>query len=161
MTPDSANPESTAAEPVKQAEPPARAVVVVPPPPPFTPKVAAKEKPVEEPTKPTTEAEPAPVTESLPIIEPLAEPVTVAEPAPASEPGSGPALKLAASKSRGMTPSELAPHVAAMLEAHGPDLSQVRIKRDLHVSTDKAREALALAKGEQADEPLAEVRNLR
>jgi hypothetical protein len=56
-----------------------------------------------------------------------------------------PALKLAASKSRSMTPSELEPHVAAMLEAYG-DVSQVRVKRDLHVSTDKARNALRLAK---------------
>jgi hypothetical protein len=69
------------------------------------------------------------------------EPRSGVRPAPAS----GPALKLAASKSRSMTPGELEPHVAAMLEAYG-DVSQVQVKRDLHVSTDKARDALRLAK---------------
>lgn len=68
-----------------------------------------------------------------------------ARPEARPEARSGPALKLAASKSRGMSASELEPHVAAMLEAYG-DVSQVQVKRDLHVSTDKAREALRMAK---------------
>jgi hypothetical protein len=61
------------------------------------------------------------------------------------EPASVPALKLAASKSRSMSPGELEPHVSAMLQAYG-SVSQARVKRDLHVSTDKAAEALRLAK---------------
>jgi hypothetical protein len=62
-----------------------------------------------------------------------------------AEPRSGPALKLAASKSRNMTAGELEPHVSAMLEAYG-QVSQARVKRDLHVSTEKAAEALRLAR---------------
>jgi hypothetical protein len=67
---------------------------------------------------------------------------------------SGPALRLAASKSRNMTPSELEPHVSAMLQAYGT-VSQARIKRDLHVSTDKAAEALRLAKQKRTVVPLS------
>lgn len=57
----------------------------------------------------------------------------------------GPALKLPASRSRNMTPGDLEPHVSAMLEAYG-QVSQARVKRDLHVSTEKAAEALKLAR---------------
>jgi Protein of unknown function (DUF2637) len=72
-------------------------------------------------------------------------PVLKPRPAARRESGSGPALKLAASKSRSMTPGELEPHVAAMLGEYGT-VSQARVKRDLHVSTEKAAEALRLAK---------------
>jgi hypothetical protein len=68
-----------------------------------------------------------------------------ARPEPRPEHAPTPALKLAASKTASMTASELEPHVSAMLETYG-DVSQARVKRDLHVGTDKARDALRLAK---------------
>jgi hypothetical protein len=76
---------------------------------------------------------------------PGASPQARPEPRPGAR--AAPVLRLAASKSRSMSGSELEPYVAAMLEAHGDAaVTQVRVKRDLHVSTDKAREALRLAK---------------
>ena len=78
---------------------------------------------------------PADVPETMPQTRPQARP----------EARSGPALKLAAARSRSMGPGELEPHVTAMLEEYG-DVSQARVKRDLHVSTEKAAEALRLAK---------------
>lgn len=79
---------------------------------------------------------------------PPGEPESAPEARPGARPEtrSGPALKLAASKSRGMSSAELEPHVTAMLEAYGT-VSEARVKKDLHVGTEKAREALRLAKG--------------
>jgi hypothetical protein len=82
---------------------------------------------------------------------PVSVPESTPEPSPRARPQarlaarSGPALKLAAARSRNMTPGELEPHVSAMLEEYGT-VSQARVKRDLHVSTEKAAEALRLAK---------------
>jgi hypothetical protein len=71
------------------------------------------------------------------------------------EPASGPALKLAPAKSRSMSPDDLEPHVLAMLEAYGT-VSQARVKRDLHVSTNKAAEALRLAKQNRTVIPIGQ-----
>jgi hypothetical protein len=65
------------------------------------------------------------------------------------------ALKLARGKSARMTASELAPHVSAMLRAYGDAAtSQARIKTDLHVGSDKAREALRIAKRDRTVVPI-------
>jgi Protein of unknown function (DUF2637) len=94
----------------------------------------------------TRKALPAPSMAPVPSTAP-----SVAESAPETAPKarpqarSGPALKLAPGKSRSMTAGELVPHVSAMLEEYGT-VSQARVKRDLHVSTEKAAEALRLAK---------------
>jgi hypothetical protein len=82
------------------------------------------------------------------------QPASGATPQARPEARSEPALKLAASKSRNMTPGELEPHVAAMLEAYG-DVSQAQVKRDLHVSTDKARDAIHLAKRNRTVVPMS------
>jgi len=84
-------------------------------------------------------------------VPPQGVPETVREPRPAASPKarpqarSEPALRLPAAKSRSMSAAGLVPHVSAMLEAYGA-VSQARVKRDLHVSTEKAAEALRLAK---------------
>ncbi len=71
-----------------------------------------------------------------------------------------PALKLAASKSKRMTPDQLALHVAAMLAAYGDGaVSQARIKDDLHVGTDKARDALRIAKRDRIVTPIGSRRS--
>ncbi len=63
---------------------------------------------------------------------------------------SGPALRLPASRSRTMTPADLVPHVRAMADRHGTAaVTVVRVKKDLSVGTDKARQAIALAAGDQ------------
>jgi hypothetical protein len=85
----------------------------------------------------------ADITRSAPASEP--ETASQARPAARGEARPGPALRLAASRSRSMSASDLEPHVSAMLEAYGT-VSQARVKRDLHVSTEKAAEALRLAK---------------
>lgn len=56
-----------------------------------------------------------------------------------------PSLKLTAGKSRSMTAAALAPHVAAMLDEYGT-VGIPRVKTDLHVGTEKATEALRLAR---------------
>jgi hypothetical protein len=68
---------------------------------------------------------------------------------------SGPALRLAASKSRNMSPADLEPHVSAMLRAYG-NVSQARVKRDLHVSTEKAAEALKMARQKRTVVPMSQ-----
>lgn len=91
---------------------------------------------------------PAPaVPEALPRGASEAVPEAVAAPRPraASEARTGPALKLPASKSRSMSAADLEPHVSAMLEAYGT-VPEARVKKDLHVGTEKAREALRLAR---------------
>jgi len=74
---------------------------------------------------------------------------------PQASPEHGPefALRLTAARSRSMSPAGLAPHVSAMLETYGP-VSQARIKRDLHVSTEKAAEALRIARRERTVVPM-------
>ena len=99
---------------------------------------AADEKAARDIAASTAASEPEPVREASPQPRPAARP----------ERASVPALRLAASRSRSMTAAELEPHVTAMLEAYGT-VSQARVKRDLHVSTDKAAEALRLAKRER------------
>ncbi len=54
-------------------------------------------------------------------------------------------LKLAPGKARSMSPEQVADHVEAMLEEYG-ELSVNRIKKDLHVSTEKAQQALDIAR---------------
>lgn len=90
---------------------------------------------------------PASEPETAPEAIPQASTQTRSAPRPGARPEarSEPALKLAASKSRSMTAADLVPHVAAMLDAYG-SVSQAQVKRDLHVSTDKARDALRLAR---------------
>lgn len=71
-------------------------------------------------------------------------------PAPAHEartkPRTVPALKLSAARSRSMAPEDLALNVGAMIDAHGAEaVSLARVRRDLHIGPDKARDALALA----------------
>jgi hypothetical protein len=68
-----------------------------------------------------------------------------ARPARASKP----ALKLTAARSRSMSPDKLAEHVAAMLDEYG-DVSLNRIKTDLSVGTEKAKEALEIARSNRA-----------
>jgi hypothetical protein len=92
-----------------------------------------------------TAPETLPRTAPTGVLESEPETPSRARPAARPEARSGPALKLAASKSRNMTASELEPHVRAMLDEYGT-VSQARVKRDLHVSTEKAAEALRLAK---------------
>lgn len=49
-----------------------------------------------------------------------------------------------------MTPADLVPHVRAMADRHGTAaVTVVRVKKDLSVGTDKARQAIALAAGDQ------------
>lgn len=62
---------------------------------------------------------------------------------------SGPALKLAAARSRSMTAERLADHVEAMLDAYG-EVSLNRVKTDLSVGTDKAKTALEIARSNRA-----------
>jgi hypothetical protein len=104
----------------------------------------------------TVSGSPGDVSETVPEARPetLSRARREARPKPRSEHAPSPALKLAASKSRSMVPSELEPHVTAMLEAYG-DVSQAQIKRDLHVSTAKAAEALRLAKRARTVVPMA------
>jgi Protein of unknown function (DUF2637) len=110
--------------------------------------------PDEPPSEPETS--PGDVSETVPKArsETLSRARREARPKPRLEHAPAPALKLAASKSRSMVPSELEPHVTAMLEAYG-DVSQAQIKRDLHVSTAKAAEALRLAKRARTVVPMA------
>ena len=56
-----------------------------------------------------------------------------------------PTLKLAPGRGRSMAPEQVADHVEAMLEEYG-DVSVNRIKKDLHVSTEKAQQALDIAR---------------
>jgi hypothetical protein len=86
--------------------------------------------------------EPEPVPQTMPET----APGTVPEARPQARPQarSGVALKLSPGKSRGMSPGELAEHVAAMLDEYGT-VSQAQVKRDLSVGTEKAKEALRLA----------------
>jgi hypothetical protein len=94
--------------------------------------------------------------EGVPAASPEAPPGPALEATPRARPGarSGSALRLPASKSGGMTPGELEPHVAAMLEEYG-EVSQARVKRDLHVGTDKAAEALRLARNSRTVVPIS------
>jgi hypothetical protein len=85
----------------------------------------------------------ADIARSAPETAPQASPA--ASPQARPEARSGPALRLAASKSRSMSAGDLEPHVSAMLDEYG-SVSQARVKRDLHVSTEKAAGALRLAK---------------
>jgi hypothetical protein len=94
---------------------------------------------------------PETLPESRPGTSPAARPGARPEAAP--ERVTAPALKLTAAKSRSMTPADLEPHVSAMLDAYGA-VSQARIKRDLHVSTEKAAEALRRAKNARVVVPL-------
>jgi len=84
-------------------------------------------------------ATPEPASEDAPHASP--EPRPAARP----KPRSAPALRLSASKSRSMSAAELAGNVGAMLDAYG-DVSEARVKRDLHVGSEKAGEALRLAR---------------
>jgi len=94
LTPEPANPETSAAEPAKLPGPPDIVVIAAAPPPPPTPEVVEEQKPVEE------SAEPATVTESVhpsePIVTPFMEeavqiatqpaaPAELVDPAPAVE----------------------------------------------------------------------------
>lgn len=101
--------------------------------------------------------EPEPVVPDEPETLPEDEPEVHPRPRPKPRPElpSGPALKLSASKSRNMTPGELEPHVAAMLEKYG-DVSQARVKRDLSVGTEKATEALRMAKKNRTVVPISQ-----
>jgi len=112
-------------EALPQARPAARPEV--------TREHASQDAPVSSP--PVPEVVPEVVPEALPQARPAARPEAPAVPA----------LKLPASRSRSMTPADLEPHVAAMLQAYG-NVPVPRIKADLHVGTEKASEALRLAR---------------
>lgn len=110
---------------------------------------AADQEAVREIARSSAPSEPVSVPEAAP------EAVREARPAPRPEARSGPALRLAASKSRSMSAADLVSHVSAMLEEYGT-VSQARVKRDLHVSTEKAAEALRLAKRERTVVPMSQ-----
>lgn len=121
-------------------------------------KAAAQAQAVREDiTRRASEARSGAMPETVPGDTPEARPAgrPGARPEARPEHAPGPALRLAASKARSMSPDELEPHVAAMLEAYGT-VSQARVKRDLHVSTEKAAEALRLAKRNRTLVPLGQ-----
>jgi hypothetical protein len=62
-----------------------------------------------------------------------------------TKPTAKPALKLAPGKARGMSPEQVADHVEAMLEEY-TDVSVNRVKKDLHLGTEKAQQALDIAR---------------
>jgi hypothetical protein len=91
-------------------------------------------------------ATPETVTEHAPARvpdEPPGMPGTRSE--ASTKPAPRPAVKLAPGKARGMSPEQVADHVEAMLEEY-TDVSVNRVKKDLHVATEKAQQALDIAR---------------
>jgi hypothetical protein len=94
----------------------------------------------------TSERAPA-ASPGTPADEPASVPEAALRTRP--KPAAKPALKLTAARSRSMTPERLAEHAGAMLDAYGDSLSLNRVKTDLSVGTDKAKEALRIAREER------------
>jgi len=75
------------------------------------------------------------------------EPPSMPETRPgvSAKPVTKPALKLAPGRARSMPAERLADHVEVMLEEYA-DVSVNRVKKDLHVATEKAQQALDIAR---------------
>jgi hypothetical protein len=106
-------------------------------------KVERKKRAIEREARPepVQEARPAAIAAPAPVMpEPVPEPRPQARPKRAAKP----ALRLPASKSRSMSPEQLAAHVRAMKDEYG-SVSINRVKTDLSLGTDKAKLAHQIA----------------
>lgn len=98
--------------------------------------------------------EPVPATAPAPLPDlPAGTPGTAVRARSAAAPKTAPkpALKLTAARSRAMTPDHLAAHASAMIGEYGETAVSInRVKTDLSVGTDKAKEALRIARADRA-----------